>query len=820
MIWLFALGIVLLVFAVLGADLTTLGASDLLAAFEGDWFFVMSILLLGCAFLCQKLWQISEQLPIVSKLTARSLALLLVLVMAGLFGMRALSVQVAFDEQTPKKTYTLQALVSIDEISDGVYDDVLESHYRQKATIRHMRLVENTNKYADQVKNTDNPFYASSDEIDDVVALPDEMTVMLSAFANKKQDFLVLNQLKPNTQVPMTLIVSPISREISVNGFDGYRWLRTRHIHANARILSVDGQVASVQPDFVGRLQAMRQRLREHFYQDWRTLAPDERQARAVTLALLTGDRALINRETKELYQFAGISHLLAISGTHVVFLAVILAWLALYVLRPVAWVYERIPSMDIRMMVMVGASLIYALFTGFDVPAMRTVYMLCVMAVVARLALPVSALTALVAVALLMIWQDPYVVWQAGFWLSFVAVVLLMRYDGQTAYHEQDAFDDSKNRLIGLIKLQGWLFFAMLPLSLWLFGKVSLWGLPINLFAVGLFGFVIVPINLLGGIAFVISPALADVFWAVSVRILWVLHDVVLWLESVAGDSWLYQSVGVMGFVFGLLTILPFVVPVVGRKFALLPAMAVVFLMGQHWAVNQPFVIQNLPSDDGKLSQVLIIKKQADPDLGDAVWLVVADFGSRMDSQTHAKMMVDALKKQGVRYLTGVIIQTNDGKLQESMALVHAKIPIIRTWQAGKNGGCQAGVTWQGDGLDVRILTGWGQIADERVHGCSVQVDGGGDVPVFVDLIDENVQTPTTGRVVINGANDDMAWQLYEMMCHADAQARTQGDIWLTHSMQAMGVVADFVPQGVFFTDKDNPKNRQKVREVLAMMD
>ncbi|MFP3355332.1 ComEC/Rec2 family competence protein, partial [Pseudoalteromonas sp. SIMBA_153] len=41
------------------------------------------------------------------------------------------------------------------------------------------------------------------------------------------------------------------------------------------------------------------------------------------------------------------------------------------------------------------------------------------------------------------------------------------------------------------VFKLQFWLFLTLLPVTLLLFGKASLWGLFINLFAIGLFGWV-----------------------------------------------------------------------------------------------------------------------------------------------------------------------------------------------------------------------------------------------------------------------------------------------------------------------------------------
>ena len=46
---------------------------------------------------------------------------------------------------------------------------------------------------------------------------------------------------------------------------------------------------------------------------------------------------------------------------------------------------------------------------------------------------LPVSTMRVLLALAVLMAWCDPYVLWQAGYWLSFVAVALLLEYEDRS---------------------------------------------------------------------------------------------------------------------------------------------------------------------------------------------------------------------------------------------------------------------------------------------------------------------------------------------------------------------------------------------------
>lgn len=811
--WLFGCVAVGVVFAVLHVLPSVPVALDVAFLATGGWFMLMSALLAGCAFLWSKFVGIAPNLPPLPKSLAYGLTVVLMSVAVGLFVVRTVSVQNAFEVSTPVQTYTVQATVHVDEVSDSVYDKHLQSHYRQRATLTNLTLVHNTHKHANNAKSADNPFYVPEQSPTQVVDLPKEMTVMLSAFATQKQDWSVLNTLTPNTKTTMTLVISPIVPDKKATGFDSARWLRTRHIHANAKILSVDGAITPDEPTFTGRLQGFRQTLREHFYQDWHAIGADKREAKALTLALLTGDRALISREIKELYQFAGISHLLAISGTHVVFLAIWLAWGVCRLTDRWAWTYQRVSRTTIRLAVMVGASLVYALFTGFDVPAVRTVYMLMAMTVVSRLALPMSPLTVLLWVGLGMIWLDPVMVWQAGFWLSFVAVGLLMRY-GEREF--ELASGDFKNRLVGLFKLQTYLFFAMLPLSILLFGKVSLWGLLVNLFAVGLFGAVIVPINLLAGVAFTLVPFLADWLWGISAFILEILNGFLRVLQGF-GEFWLYHSIGVFGVAFLMLAVVCFVVPMIGRQFALIPLVCCLFVM-QKQTVNSDLLVQNLPSDDGKLSQVLIRQADADPEGGEAVWLVMSDLGSRMDSVRHTSELTELLKRQHITHLTGVVVQTPSPMLFESVQKLRENFAIYQHWQAGKSSApeCVAGKTWQGLGLTVSALTGWTQVNDVKVWGCSVRFDSQ-HVPTWASVMSEEGQDlPSTNvhSFVINGATDGMVWQMYDMMCH-DKQTT---DVWLTHTGHggAGASLASFAPKQVLYLDKDTPEARRRVREKL----
>lgn len=852
LIWLVFVGVALMVLATLDIlsvyDKTTVNSQLFgMDVTHGVGFMMMSMLLLGCAFLCFKFNQFHPKSAFV-RVGQVVVQVLLVGLMVLLFMLRTISTEQAFTNTVhaiPEHGYTITAKVTVHEISDSVYDT--GSYYRQKAVLSDLtfgsaHLLGNFNKDDKDGKNkneqtkleVNNPFAVTADTSESYPPLPSQMTVLLQV-ADVKDDNKDdsnrhrLAKLHPATTAYMTLRITPITADPSASGFDSQRWLRTRHIHANARVLAVhDKPISLPQVGLVGHLEQFRHALRTHFYKDWHALSDDKQQARAVTLALLTGDRALINRATKDLYQFGGISHLLAISGMHVVLLATMLSCGVCYLTDRFLPYYQRLPRHRLRLFVMVGASMIYALFTGFDVPAVRTVYMMLAVAVSGYLALPLSSLAVLMWVGLGMIWLDPVLVWQAGFWLSFVAVALLMSY-GEREFDVPAMF--IKDRLIGLLKLQSYLFVAMLPVSLLFFGKVSLWGLFINLFAVGLFGAVIVPINLVAGVIFVVLPSLADVLWGMSSLILAWLHQLLMWLQSLS-DVWLYQTTSVIGVALFALGVAVWVAPAIGRKFALVPLMAMAMMV--LFADRQmPFGVTVLDSDD-KVSQVLIRQQGAD-DGDDAVWLMLSDLQDDkvVGHDKVASVLRDKLHQHGVHHLTGVIVQTSSHRMSDVVATLAQDMPIHRYWQAGQVTNtiqglpmqtCGAGRSWSGQGLSISAMTGWQMIDDERVWGCTIVIEselmpaimGGihhdynGD-----DSRNEQTSEQVGSRLIINGATHEYVWHMYESMCH-DEQVRA--DVWLGHSRHATSgaVLAQTLTSQVIFTDKDTADNRERAELMM----
>ncbi len=316
------------------------------------------------------------------------------------------------------------------------------------------------------------------------------------------------------------------------HGFDRERWLWEQGIQATGYVRSGPRDPA---PERVGStwhhlLDGLRQSVSERI---------DERvgdsRAAGVLAALVVGDQSAIDREDWALFRTTGVAHLMSISGLHVT----MFAWLATALLgwgwRRLAPVYPKaLLTVPVPVVAGVGGVLLacaYALFSGWGVPAQRTVLMLAVV-VGLRLGVrhwpwPVVWLLAMAAVLLI----DPWALMQPGFWLSFVAVGILFATDpGRLSRASAGGapLQRAARSVVALVREQGVVTLALAPLTLLLFGQFSVVGLLANLAAIPVVTLLVTPLAMLG----VAAPALWDLA-------AWVVQTLSLLLQWVGQWSW-----------------------------------------------------------------------------------------------------------------------------------------------------------------------------------------------------------------------------------------------------------------------------------------
>ncbi|MBT0570751.1 DNA internalization-related competence protein ComEC/Rec2 [Curvibacter sp. CHRR-16] len=231
----------------------------------------------------------------------------------------------------------------------------------------------------------------------------------------------------------------------------------------------------------------------------------DDPHSAGLMAALVLGDQAAIDAPDWDVYRSAGLSHLISISGLHIT----LFAWLAVRLLgwlwRQSAWLCARWPAPQAAALGGLLLAAAYAALAGWGVPAQRTLCMLAVAVLVRQAGVrwpwQVVWLSSAVAVTLL----DPWALLQPGFWLSFVAVAVLFATDLGAA----SAYAASSAGIFGwrilwrhvraLLYQQGVITLALAPLSIGLFGQLSLVGLVANLLAIPWVTLVLTPLSLLG---------------------------------------------------------------------------------------------------------------------------------------------------------------------------------------------------------------------------------------------------------------------------------------------------------------------------------
>lgn len=348
------------------------------------------------------------------------------------------------------------------------------------------------------------------------------------------------------------------------HGFDLERHLFAQGLRATGAVREPVPQAQA--PEAAHPVQRWRQRVRDELLSH-----VGDTRAGGVLAALVVGDQSAIARDDWDLFRDTGVAHLMAISGLHVTMfawatgLAVGAAWRI--GTRTVLW----LPAPSAARVAGLAAALAYAVFSGWGVPAQRTVWMLAVVTALAlsgrRWPWPATLLAAAAVVAA----ADPWALLDIGFWLSFVAVGLLMASspDGSPpAWLQGTAAAAPLPTSAPVSGLRRWLPGAvrdavrvqavatvgLAPLTLVLFQQVSLVGFVANLVAVPWVTLLVTPLAMLGVLlppAWSVAAAAVDAL-AAGLALLATLPGGV-W--TAAAVPWPLQAAGLLG---GLWAVLP----------------------------------------------------------------------------------------------------------------------------------------------------------------------------------------------------------------------------------------------------------------------
>ncbi|PIQ45648.1 MAG: DNA internalization-related competence protein ComEC/Rec2 [Deltaproteobacteria bacterium CG12_big_fil_rev_8_21_14_0_65_43_10] len=245
---------------------------------------------------------------------------------------------------------------------------------------------------------------------------------------------------------------------------------------------------------------------------------------RAIIKALLLGETGEIPEETRDNFTVTGLAHILAISGLHMAFIALV----ASIIIRGILRYSERlILALDINKVaaiLTIFPVLFYGFIAGLGVSTLRATIMIVTFLIAIVIDRQRDLYNTLSTAAFIITVISPASIFDVSFQLSFVSVLAILYLTPKFLHYLSlvqglpAKFTPSVTKVIGrytgsLVLVSITATMGTAPIVAYHFNRVALLGFIPNIVIVPLVGFIIVPLCLLIAIMIFISPSLAPIF-------------------------------------------------------------------------------------------------------------------------------------------------------------------------------------------------------------------------------------------------------------------------------------------------------------------
>ncbi|MEA3083158.1 MAG: competence protein ComEC [Paraburkholderia sp.] len=533
---------------------------------------------------------------------------------------------------------------------------------------------------------------------------------------------------------------------------------------------------------------------------------------RGIVVALAIGAQDEVSAADWLLLRGTGTSHLVAISGLHIGFVAGLAAWLAGAVWRRSGFVGRNWPLLlPAQFVAVTGGALfagLHAALAGFNVPAQRALWMAGVVALAFITGRNVARSVVLAWALGLVLLVDPWAVVSAGFWLSFCAVAaILFAMSGQPRIqdHEQRRDEEDERgmtparrsrlwsgmcrrvraigeRLRSAAHVQFAVTVALAPLTVYWFAQIPLIGPLANAFAIPWVSLLVTPAVLAG-------VALPVPFDAYALRAAHTLLDLLAaGLQTLSGPAWALWRL-----------------PQPDAWTLAAAAVGVLWCLAPRgwplrWAAPLTWLPLLLPAPTGPPPGSFRLTA-LDIGQGTSVLVETAHHALLFDAgpgpeSTHAgeRVVVPFLQAHGVTALDTLIISHADSDHSggapavldaiEVRQMVAALAPANPLWSNARQRGahtlrCAAGQRWQWDGVEFAML--WpdaGPLQGKpNAHCCVLRVStlpAASNLPAMAALLAADIEAPVE-RVLLARARDALRAQVLVVPHHGSKTSSTE---------------------------------------------
>lgn len=454
--------------------------------------------------------------------------------------------------------------------------------------------------------------------------------------------------------------------------------------------------------------------LRQYLLDKLQRLTGQNEMGARVLPALLLGHRALLDDEFQHQLQQTGTNHLFVISGIHIGLVSALVYSLTRFLLR---WIIPLIPHRPIQgtaARAAIMAALLYSLLAGFSLPTQRALVMITVFMAGRLMGRRVNLLFRFLLALAVVLLLNPLAVSGAGFWLSFMAVGGLITF----------ADNDDRSRWRALLKAQGVVYvILLLPLLFWM-GQVSLIAPLINILAIPLLGFLILPLAFAG--------LLVGLLWQGPGSVLLLLASGLLeWLMLLLAEAgqWLPMYAAPLAGFQGLQLIVVLGLASLGVTLMLLP------LAWQLRSLALPLLLPLLLGpppieDDGSLRvHVLDVGQGLAVLMTRAGQAILYDTGARIEggSDMAASVVLPFLRGLNIDRLALLVISHGDNDHAGGLPTLRQALPIDRLLTSDPAGGeadqCHAGQQFTVAGLQFRVLHPARRYRENNNNSCVLQL-------------------------------------------------------------------------------------------------
>jgi competence protein ComEC len=527
-------------------------------------------------------------------------------------------------------------------------------------------------------------------------------------------------------------------------GFDSEAWMLEAGIRAQGTVRGGrHDEPAALVEERVLQFNPLVDRARARLRDELRALLHGRRYG-DVIVALVMGDQGPISDQDWALFNRTGISHLVSISGLHITMIAAAVALLGGAIWRRHPRLLRTATLPAARAAAAIAGGTAYCLLAGWGVPAQRTLIMLVVVALGQCWRARFEGPVVLAAAAMLVCLWDPWAVLAAGFWLSFGAVACIFwAASGSLAQSPGWAA-----RLREAVRVQGAITIGQVPLTLAIFGQVSVVAPVANALAIPLVSYLVAPLALAGAACTLLPGPGHDLAALALTASEWLFARLAVFLQWLTRPEWSW-------FCLPLPPSWTLAAAALGCVWLLAPPGWPMRILGAGWML--PMLLWPVPQPaPGELWITALDVGQGMAlvlETGEAV--AVFDTGPRYTAETDAggRVVVPYLRARGVRRVDALFVSHADIDHAGGAASLLHGIEVARVWTSVDAGHpllagaksvqrCQAGQRIELGDLRLTVLSPPAQVygmprATTNARSCVVLAELGarralltGDVP------------------------------------------------------------------------------------------